>query len=148
MSAAVIVAANIILRSVPSWEQHFFSCSQAFPLLALARKNSPKLSNICSSTSGILVQHRGSLHTRRHQRNERRTLLKRWSTQNEEGNPATAAFNQKKKKKTQQKTVWDLAHSPLRPPGCQCVLEAKIEIPDTPVVNFAHASPAVEQDLL
>lgn len=44
--------------------------------------------------------------------------------------------------------MWDPAHSPLWPPGCQSVLEAKIEIPDTPVVNFAHASPALEQDLL
>ncbi len=44
--------------------------------------------------------------------------------------------------------VWDPAHSPLWPPGCQSVLEAKIEIPDTPVANFAHASPALEQDLL
>lgn len=32
--------------------------------------------------------------------------------------------------------------------GCQSVLEAKIEIPDTPVVNIAHASPTLEQALL
>lgn len=46
-----------------------------------------------------------------------------------------------------KKIVWDPADSPLWPPGFQSVLEAKIEIPDTPVVNFAHASPALEQDL-
>lgn len=74
-----------------------FSFSQAFPLLALARKNSPKLSDICSSTSGILVQVRGSLHSRRHQRKERCTPVKRWSTRSEEGNPASAVFNPKKK---------------------------------------------------
>lgn len=38
--------------------------------------------------------------------------------------------------------------SPVRPPVCQPVLEAKIEIPDTSVVNVAHASAASEQEVL
>ena len=70
--------------------------------------------------------------------------MKRWRTPSKEGNTAIAVFYRKRKKKS----VWDPAHSSLRPPGCQAVLEAKIEIPDTPVVNFAHASPALEQNLL
>lgn len=41
------------------------------------------------------------------------------------------------------------AYSLLTPHfGCQSVLEAKIEIPDTLVVNIAHASPTLEQALL
>lgn len=39
--------------------------------------------------------------------------------------------------------LWVLAHSSLWPLGFQSVLEAKIEIPDTPVVNIAHARPAL-----
>lgn len=51
-------------------------------------------------------------------------------------------------KKKKKNCVWVPAHSSLWPLGCQSVLEAKIEIPDTPVVNIAHASPALEQALL
>lgn len=48
----------------------------------------------------------------------------------------------------EKKSVWILLSPYFGPLGCQSVLEAKIEIPDTPVVNFAHASPAMVQDLL
>lgn len=37
--------------------------------------------------------------------------------------------------------VWDLLGSSLWLPGCLAVLEAKYEIPDTPVVNFTHPGP-------
>lgn len=52
------------------------------------------------------------------------------------------------KKKQTKKKLWDLADFSLWPLGCQSVLEAKIEIPDTPVVNIAHASSALKQALL
>lgn len=74
-------------------------------------------------------------------------MLIRWRTQNEEGNTTRPVSNLKKEKKKKY-CVWDPAHSLLWPRGCQSVLEAKIEIPDTPLVNFAHASPALEQNLL
>ena len=118
-------------------EPHLFTVSQAFPLLALAHKNSPKLSNICRWTVVILVQgfslkRQWSFTCRVKERCE--TPMRRWSAQMGVGKTLCS--------------VWDPAHSPPRPPACPSVLEAKIEIPDTPVVNFAHASPALEQDLL
>lgn len=47
ISAAVIVAADIILRVPLPRELHLFTISQAFPLSELAHKISPKLSNVC-----------------------------------------------------------------------------------------------------
>lgn len=44
-----------------------------------------------------------------------------------------------------KRNVYDPTHSSLWPLGCWSALEPKIEIPDTLVVNIAHASPAVEQ---
>lgn len=70
-------------------------------------------------------------------------LLRRWDTQNEEDETSRAKI-----KKERKKPAVGPARSPPRPPGCRAVLEAKIEIPDTPVVNLAHAGPGQEQELL
>lgn len=144
----MIVAANIILRSVPASEAalvHFFSGiptigtgTQEFPrikqrLLMDSRHPYPRLQ--LKKTAELCIPEDVS--------------LKRDVPQWKDGALRMTSVILPVRCSTQKKkNCVGSCSLPTLAPACQSVLEAKIEIPDTPVVNFAHASPVLEQDLL
>lgn len=139
-----MVAANIILRFVPALLVHFFS---GIPTIGTSahklQRIKPHLLMKCWHPCLRLKP--GELYIPRDVTLKRdfKTHWRDVELVNKEENALRAVIH------PPPKNVCGILITPkFGPSGCPSVLEAKIEIPDTPVVNFAHASPALEQDLL